>query len=251
MTDPRRCAAALTLLLAALPASAVAEPSSTTVGLTLNPSFGVHESFNDTVHVPPVPVPLIEVSHRFDRFELLATGLPPTVAIPYQDPIQSQTWLRITILDATLRAYDRSGRFAVGLGETIYNQTTHYARADFYPATGEQQYSRIVGMHIELLARLPFRAGSLETSIRYAPTMLGTQVSTYESSAALTRFDPERGQQIDTSVRYIHRIDAHREAILGLRYVNFTARYDVPKRPLSDRNAGLLPSFGYRWRISR
>jgi len=79
--------------------------------------------------------------------------------------------------------------------------------------------------------------------------MLGTQVSTYESSPALTRYNPERGQQIDGEVRYVHRIGPHTDAILGVRYVNFTAGYDVPLRPLSDRNAGILPSFGYRWRL--
>jgi hypothetical protein len=240
--------------LAVLPLVALADPSSTTLGITLNPSFGVHESFNDTVRVPPVPTPLLEFSHHFDRFEIAGFGLPPTVAIPYTDPIQSQTALRITILDLTLRVLDNSGRYGVGFGETIYNQTTHYAVADFpllHPNTGEQQYSRVLGAHVELLARLPFRAGMLETSLRYVPTMLGTQVSTYESSAAFTRYDPERGQQIDGSIRYIHRIDAHRDAILGVRYVNYTARYDIPSRPLSDRNAGILPSFGYRWHIGR
>ena len=32
------------------------------------------------------------------------------------------------------------------------------------------------------------------------------------------------------------------DAVLGLRYVNFTAAYDVPGHPLSDRNAALLPT---------
>ena len=76
-----------------------------------------------------------------------------------RNAIQGQTWLRITILDApTLRVFDPSNRFAVGVGETIYNQTTHYATADFYANTGEQQYSRVTGAHFELFARLPFRA---------------------------------------------------------------------------------------------
>ena len=235
--------------LAAFPPAVLADPPSATVGITVNPSFGVHESFNDTVRVPPVPAPIVEFGAHFNHFEIAGMALPPTVAIPYRDAIQGQTWLRITILDATFRAFEPSNRFAIGVGETIYNQTTHYAAADFYANTGEQQYSRVVGAHFELFARLPFRAGTLETSLRYAPTMLGTQVSTYESSAALTRYDPERGQQIDGEVRYIHRIGRHTDAILGVRYVNFTAGYDVPLRPLSDRNAGVLPSFGYRWHL--
>ena len=252
MIAPIVRAAAAALILAGLPLAAAADPSSTTIGVTLNPAFGVHESFNDSVRVPPVPTPFFEFSHRFDHFEIAAFGLPPTAAIPYNDAIQSQTWLRLTILDMTLRAFDSSGRFGVGIGETIYNQTTHYAIADYpllHPGTGEQQYSRVLGMHVEVLARLKFRAGILETSLRYVPTMLGTQVSTYENAPAATRYDPERGQQVDGSIRYIRRIDKHRDVILGVRYVNYTAGYDVPLRPLSDRNAGVLPSFGYRWHI--
>jgi hypothetical protein len=243
------CAFAVACVLGALPLAAAADPPQTAIGITINPAFGVHESFNDTVHVPPVPAPFLELDQTLGPFELYAQGLPPTVAIPYQDAIQGQTWLRITILDGTLRIFEPSHRFAVGVGETIYNQTTHYATADFYPNTGQQQYSRIVGAHYELFARLPLRAGKLETSLRYAPVLLGTQVSTYESSPALTRYDPERGEQIDGEIRYVHRAGKHSDAIIGIRYVNFTAVYDVPSRPLSDRNAGILPSFGFLWRL--
>ena len=243
------CVVAAACALGAFPAAAVADPPQTSIGVTVNPTFGVHESFNDTVQVPPVPAPILELDQTLGPFELSAFGLPPTVAIPYRDAIQGQTWLRISILDGTLRLFEPTHRFAVGFGETIYNQTTHYATADLYPNTGEQQYSRVLGAHVELFARLPFRAGVLETSLRYTPTMLGTQVSTYESSPALTRYNPERGQQIDGEIRYVRRVGPHTDAILGIRYVNFTAGYDVPLRPLSDRNAGVLPSFGYRWRV--
>ena len=49
------------------------------------------------------------------------------------DAIQGQTWLRLTIIDGTFRVFEPSNRFAIGVGETIYNQTTHYATADFVP----------------------------------------------------------------------------------------------------------------------
>ena len=100
-------------VLAALPHPVLADPPQTAVGITVNPSFGVHESFNDTVHVPPVPAPILELDQTLGPLELYAVGLPPTVAIPYQDAIQGQTWLRITILDGTLRVFEPSHRFAV------------------------------------------------------------------------------------------------------------------------------------------
>jgi hypothetical protein len=80
--------------------------------------------------------------------------------------------------------------------------------------------------------------------------LLGTQVTTYGDTTP-SRFDPERGEQIDGNVRYIHRVGKHTEMIVGVRYVNFTAAYDVPSRPLSDRNCAVLPSFGYRFTTGR
>jgi hypothetical protein len=248
MTFFRGCAlAGLALAFSTAPAMADSE---VTAGITLNPILGgVHESFNDTIHLPPIPVPLLEASARTSVFEITAYGLPPTVAIPYTDAIQGSVSLRLTIFDGTFRVWEPTRHVAVGVGETIYNQTTHYEQADsFATSGGERQYSRIVGAHYELAVRIPFRAGTLETSLRYAPVLLGTQVTTYDDGTP-SRFDPERGEQIDGNVRYVHHIGRHMDAVLGVRYVNFTASYDTPSHPLSDRNAAVLPAFGYFWRL--
>ncbi len=237
------------LMLACSARAAFADPSETTLGITLDPILGgIHDSYNDMVHLPPVPVPLLEASHRFSNFEITAYGLPPTIAIPYTDAIQGQVSLRLTIFDGTFRVWDAKHRFAVGVGETIYNQTTHYARADFFATSGGQrQYSRIVGGHYEVVFGMPFRAGRVETSVSYAPALLGTQVSTYEDGTQ-SRFDPERGEQIEGNIRYVRHMSRHADFLLGVRYVNFTAAYDVPSHPLSDRNAAVLPAVGYLWR---
>jgi hypothetical protein len=250
MTFTARCCALVAALVAFAALPALADPSEATIGVTLDPIVGgVHDSFNDQIHLPPIPVPLLEASYRFSNFEILGYGLPPTIAIPYTNAVQGSVALRLSIFDGTFRLWDPTGRVAVGVGETIYNQTTHYATADVFATSGgERQYSRIAGAHYEVAVRFPFRAGSLETSLRYAPVLLGTQVSTYEDGTP-SRFDPERGQQIDTNVRYVHHIGRHMDAVLGLRYVNFTAAYDTPSHPLSDRNAALLPAFGYLWRL--
>lgn len=244
-----RCCVLAGMLVAFAAAPALAD-SSTTIGLTLDPIVGgVHDSYNDTIHLPPIPVPLLEASARVSNFEITAYGLPPTVAIPYADALQGSVTLRLSIFDGTFRIWDPTRHVAVGVGETIYNQTTHYARADsFATSGGQRQYSRIAGAHYEVAVRIPFRAGSLETSLRYAPVLLGTQVSTYEDGTP-TRFNPERGEQIDGNVRYVHHVGRHMDAVLGVRYVNFTASYDIPSRPLSDRNAAILPAFGYLWHL--
>ncbi len=237
---------AVALTVSALPARAD-DAFQTTVGISLNPiAGGYHESFDDIISLPPIPVPLIEASQRLGPFELAGYGLPPTVAIPYTDAIQGSTSLRLTIFDASLRLWAPKRRIGIEAGETIYNQTTHYATADFYAGTDERQYSRIAGAHYGVIAHLPFRSGYVEIESRYAPVLLGTQVSTYGNGAP-SRFDPERGEQIDENVRFIRRAGKHSELVAGVRYVNFTAAYDVPQRPLSDRNCAVLPSIGYRF----
>jgi hypothetical protein len=250
MTFAARCCVLAGALFAFAALPALADPSSATIGVTLDPIVGgVHDSFNDQIHLPPIPVPLLEASYRFSNFEVLGYGLPPTIAIPYTNATQGSVALRLSIFDGTFRVWDPTGHFAIGAGETIYNQTTHYATADVFATSGgERQYSRIAGAHYEVAFRVPFRAGSLETSLRYAPVLLGTQVSTYEDGTP-SRFDPERGQQVDGNIRYVHHVGRHMDAVLGLRYVNFTAAYDTPSHPLSDRNAALLPAFGYLWRL--
>ena len=243
--------AALIAALTCAPAIARADPSSTTIGITLNPVLGgFHESYNDKVSLPPIPIPFLEASHRFSNFEITAYGLPPTVPVPYTDAIQSTTALRLTVLDATFRVWDKRGRVGVGVGETIYNQTTHYAVADYVPDTDEIQYSRIVGAHYELITRSPLHRGTLEAAVRYAPVLLGTQVSEYGNGAP-SRFDPERGDQLDATVRYLHPAGPHGFTIIGARYVNYTAAYDVPGHPLSDRNCAALLTFGYLWKLGR
>jgi hypothetical protein len=246
--NARALALALTVALATAPAAARADDAfATTAGLTLNPIVGgVHESFDDTIHLPPIPVPLLEASQRLGPFEIAGYGLPPTIAIPYTDAIQGSTSLRLTILDASLRLWNRTHRVAIEAGETVYNQTTHYATADDYLFTDERQYSRVVGGHYGIVVHVPLRTGFIETEVRDAPVLLGTQVSTYGDGAP-SRYDPERGEQIDADVRYIRTVGKHTQMIVGLRYVNYTAAYDVPGFPLSDRNAALLPSFGYRF----
>jgi hypothetical protein len=244
-----RCCVLAAAAIAAAAAPAAADPSSGELGITLNPILGgIHDSYNDTIHLPPIPVPLIEGNYRVSNFEITGYGLPPTIPIPYNDVIQGSVALRLTILDATFRVWAPGGRYGIGVGETVYNQTTHYEVANGNAGVGgEQQYSRVVGAHYEVVTRMPFRSGKLEISVEYAPVMLGTQVSTYQY--AQSRFDPERGEQIEGNVRYVHRVGKHTDAVLGVRYVNYTAAYGIPSHPLSDRNAAVLPSFGYLWRL--
>lgn len=252
MTLFARCGALLVIAFALAAAPAAADPLDGQIGITLNPILGgIHDSYNDQIHLPPIPVPLLEGNLHYSIFELTAYGLPPTIPIPYTDAIQGSVALRLAILNATLRVWDPSGRFAIGAGELVYNQTTSYAHADGYALTGtggQTQYSRIAGAHYQAATRIPVHADRLEIYLDYAPVLLGTQVSTYTDGSP-TRLNPERGEQIETNLQFTHHVGRHTDMIFGVRYVNFTAAYDIPSKPLSDRNAAVLPSFGYLWRL--
>jgi len=229
--------------------AAQADVATTDFAITLNPLFGSHQSFNDKTSPPPVPVPLLELRHRFGPMEIVASGLPPIASVRSDDAIQGHTSTQLTIFDGTLRVWDPLHRFSAGIGETIYNQGTHYSDAVEIVGTGETQYSRIAGAHYELGYRSPYHHGSIEATISYAPVMLGTQFTIYDVGTNLRRADPESADQIDTAVRWIHALNAHNEIMLGVRYVNYTARYSEINGTLADRNSGILPVFGFRTKL--
>jgi len=228
---------------------AQADVATTDAALTLNPIFGSHQSFNDKTVPPPVPVPLLEIRHRSGPFEIIATGLPPIASASSDDAIQGHTSTRLTIFDGTVRVWDPLRRFSVGIGETLYNQGTHYADAVEVAGTGDTQFSRIAGAHYEVGYRSPYQHGSLEATIAYAPVMLGTQFTIYDNPTVMRRVDPERADQIDTAVRWVHAVSKHGEILLGVRYINYTSRYAEPNGTLADRNCGVLPVFGYRTKL--
>ncbi len=233
--------------LLAIAAPSVARADSVYAGITLNPLFGEHQSFNDKVNPPPIPAPLLDVTARRGRAEFYFTGLPASVSVPYQDAKQSHTSTTLSILDGTARLY-LTRNFSLGIGETIYNQTTHYSVSIPVSGGGERQYSKIVGAHYELHYVKPAGIGRIEASFAYAPTLYGTQTTTFDvGPGSTTLFDPEKGKQIDTSVRYVRR-RGKLETIYGIRYINFTAIYTA-NGSLSDRNVGILPTFGLRTRL--
>jgi hypothetical protein len=234
--------------LRAAPA-ARADPASTDIGLTLNPILGgIHESFNDLTHVPPIPIPLIEVRQRYGPFELDLDGLPPVASVRSYNTTQGHTSTTLSVFEGTLRVWDPLHRFSAGIGQTLYNQSTHYLDPVEIAGTGETQFSRITGISYQAGYEVPFRHGRIEAAFNFAPAMLGTQYTIYDVAHYTPRADPERAEQIDTTVRYIRRA-GHGETIVGLRYVNYTASYGAPRGGLSDRNVGLLIVLGYRTRI--
>lgn len=248
-TTPALIALAILALAVCVPAKAVADKTEIDAGLTLNPLIGTHQSFNDLVHVPPVPLPLLEARVRNGPFELEAFGLPALASATYDDPIQGHTSTKLSIFDGTFRYYALNRRVSFGIGETLYNQSTHYANAVEIAGTGETQYSRVGGVHYELGYHMPWRGGHLDTTVSLAPIVRGTQFTAFDVNTFPVRVNPESGPQIDADIRYIRSLGPKRDFILGLRYLNYTTHYDQVNGTLADRNTGFLPSVGVRFRI--
>jgi len=233
-------------------AAARADQASADIALTLNPVlYGTHESFNDRTHVPPVPIPFIEFRERYGPFELDLNGLPGIASVRSDDITQGRTSTQLSVFEGMLRVWDPLHRFSAGVGQTLYNQTTHYLDAVEIPGTGERQFSRITGITYQAGYDVPYHNGHFEAAFNYAPAMVGTQYTTYDVPLHAPRVDPEKAGQIDTGIRYVHPLGARGEAILGLRYINYTSSYVGGRGGLSDRNVGFLAVIGYRTRIGR
>jgi hypothetical protein len=243
-------AAFLALLLAAATPPALADTVVIEPGLSLNPIlFGSHQSFDDKTSIEPIPVPILEARIKSGPFEFEAFGLPALAAVPHDDAVEGPTSTRLSILDATLRAYDPLHRYSIGVGETIYNQETAYVDALEIAGTGESQSSRVVGGHYEVGYHIGIGKGHLDAYAALAPAMRGVQLTIYDDPLDHGRYNPERADQIDLNVRWERQIGPHRSLFFGVRYINYTARYDQPGGGLSDRNVGLLPAIGMHWQI--
>ena len=246
---PRRM---FTIVIAALAgschvSSADAGQTSAGIALTLNPILGGwHESYNDRRHIPPVPVPLLEVRAAAGPFELQLEGLPPFASIRSSDAREGRTSTQLSIATGTLRLWDPRGRYSVGVGDVLYNQSTHYLDPIELPGTGETQFSRLSGSDYAAGYREAWRRGRFDASLAYAPALHGTQFTIYNDARDRPRIDPERAKQIDAAVRYTRTVGRTGEIIVGLRYINYTAEYAERNGGLSDRNVGLLPVLGYR-----
>jgi hypothetical protein len=253
----------------------------TKFGVTANFLTGKHQTSDfppDLLHF--VPLPLSELSVRHGRDLIRIEGLPP-VSFHYGssagDGAQST---QLSILNATYRRTIGAGWF-VGVGETLYNQSTTYMnvpgfvyqRGDqVYPIIGsEKQYSRVAGIRFEAGRNMEIARGRAHLEIwgAYNPKLHGDQFTSIPTFApiavcpiapgssgiceiprtTLTFSDPETATQLDFSVRIVHNVGKRGELLYGIRYLNYIAHYVSNPGMLADRNVGIAPLLGYRIRL--
>lgn len=240
----------------------------TTFALTINALDGAHEIHRGAVsRLNFAPLPLAELRLRRDKDAVVFEGLPPAAFSYEGDAGIGRTTTRLSIFDAVYRRSIGDGWW-VGAGETLYNQHTTYAQQPnaiytrYLPGTevpgavyalagAEEQWSRVSGARYE--AGRAWRRGATRFTAVAAvnPAMRGVQYTYVPTgtTAGPTFADPERASQLDLRLDAARPAGPRGELVLGLRYLHYSGRYVDHPGQLADRNVGIAPLAGYRFRL--
>ena len=222
-----------------------ADPVTASAGVTINALTGKHDTGTSVERLTLLPAPIGEIEVRNSRYALRLEGLPPV-----RGGVHDET-TTLSLLNATARAFAPGGVFYAGVAETLYNQqTVGGPNANVQP--NQTHASRVTGFRIEGGAVVPLRRNDrLELNLAVNPKMHGIVYTTYTYNDA-TYANAESATQLDVSARRVLQ-RGRVEFIYGVRYINYSARYEMAGAPydggLSDRNVGVLPLAGIRYRL--
>lgn len=245
------------LALLALTAPAYARADETTFGVAITGTHGTHREGGGVAKAPLVPAPVLAVSHRFKRFEIVAEGLPPIGAIPVSNNGLGMQSIALTYGDATLRYWNKRQTFAVGIGETLYNQRTQFLQfEDSFMQANTVNASRVTGTRYEMLEHIALPGRNfVEAQFAVDPAMHGRFIfeerTTYPTRGrSYTYTAPpewERASQVDANVRFVHPFGPFALSY-GVRYLNYTASFTRPAGwgpagwpAFADANSFLMP----------
>jgi len=241
------------LLTAALLAPQAAHADETSFGVQLAGTHGTHRESEGTVTAPLVPVPIVTASHRFGGcFEAAVEGLPPIGPIRIANNGLGMQDIALTYVDASLRYWNRNGTLGVGIGDTLYNQRTNFARMlDATHKGTELDHSRVAGTRYEILGRLPLGTrDEVRGTLGLNPAMHGRYSYTVHvtNGSRTTGFASpdswERASQVDANVRFVHYTGNYALSY-GVRYLNYTAAYTHwPAPSFADANSLFMPYVG-------
>jgi hypothetical protein len=231
----RRIFAALFLLLAT-----AETPSYSYVGIQGLALVGQHVDTSLDEHGVGAGA-LLEVHVGGPRFAVHLEDIP-VVGIPGVRPSvtygQATPSLGIFNGDAEY-AIDRAGTTWFGFGQTVYNQRTPL------PAIGQVVSSRLSGARYTLRYRRPLQNGRfIEAFVGNAPYLGGADVYVL-TNHAVAQLKPERASEVDSSLSYGFNTGHHTQWLIGLRSLDFSARFPVTGLP-ADRNVGIGPIIEWR-----
>ncbi|HEY9180384.1 MAG TPA: hypothetical protein VIO32_06660 [Candidatus Baltobacteraceae bacterium] len=247
------------MLFCALCSPAFARASETTVGIALTGTSGTHRESTGMARAPLIPAPIVAVSHRFERWELLGEGLPPIGTIRVANNGLGMRNVSLTYVNAGARYWNRAGTFALGVGETLYNQHTGiHVYQDSFTSIDDVDYSRVVGLRYEAVTR-SFRANGdyWEAMLAADPAMHGcftyTRRFTFVNGRGYqytTRPVWESAAQVEAGVRFVHRFGSYALSY-GVRYLNYTAAFSGRTSGFADANSLVMPYVGVQMTFGR
>jgi hypothetical protein len=165
------------------------------------------------------------------RVALHVEGIPP-VSLPQKpSAYYGAATPQLSLINGAVRfALDPSARVWAGIGETIVNQRTPL------PNLSQVVASRLAGVRYELTYRAPLSATRfIEAVVGGAPHLTGNDIFTYSiPHPAVVK--PEIAAEEDAMIAF-GVTHANSELLLGLRSINFSARYALTGEA-GDRNNG-------------
>jgi hypothetical protein len=190
--------------------------------------------------------PLVEVRVGTRRIALAVEGIP-VVSVPGTKPSAhyGQATPALGIFNGQFEyALDASRRTWVGLGETIYNQRTPLPNLD------QRVASRLAGVRYTARYRAPLTGTRfVEALVGVTPALFGSDRYEYSDGVTPPVDKEERASEVDASIAIGWDRNAS-EWLLGLRTLNFTARF-VKAGDAADRNVGLGVMLEWRHLIRR
>jgi hypothetical protein len=238
--------------------AAVADETGATISIA--GTHGTHRESGEVVTAPLVPAPILRITHKHRQYELLVEALPPIGPIGVANNGLGMQNVSLSYGDASLRYWNRAGTLAVGIGETLYNQSTQYL-------LGESNYfrntvidaSRVAGVRYEFVGRIPAAHGDFtEAFVSVNPRLHGrlswtrqltiTNLRTGQPITVPPYTTPsvyELGSEVGAGVRYVHRSGPN-EISVGVRYLNYVARFaDGSVNDFADANSFILPYISF------
>ena len=252
MSKPYVFCVCIGLIVVFCPGTCVAGDE-TSVGITINGTSGEHIERSGVDSVPFFPVPIFQADHQHRRLRLHVEGVPPLGPVSLSGRVFGQnSQVTLSYLSGDLSLTLPANRYSFGIGGTVINQQTDYARRR------ETQTSRVVGARY-ILRGVVNEDGreQLEASFAFSPRVHAVQRTVFRFQEfvpggppiqrSLTFEDPEHASLVDTSLRWSVR-HARWSFLYGLRYINYAAAY-ARNNALADRNHFLMPFIGFERRL--
>lgn len=220
-----------------------------TAGIAITGTHGTHQEPGSTVDAPFIAAPVFVVDDKQRQIQLVVEGLPPIGPIRVENNGLGIKGIRLGYGDASLRFWDPSEHVAIGIGESLYVQRTTYA---LNSTVNYNDASRVVGARYEVVGqqRLGQRLRFVTTAA-VNPRLHAVLTRTFDGRGSAGMFSPpaaETGSQVDLGAR-IERSNGDGTVAFGVRYINYSARFD--NGALADRNVFTMPFVSFGMKIGR